>query len=151
METAIVGESPLCRSPCLSQVKNTVTFKTLTYEIFLLGLLSTLFLLSHDTDNVTESNNTYILIVLNLVNIVSNIFLLSYLFHNQEAVEFTKKKNQVEVEQLRRMFRKNKISPKKEMPKSVKIFTIRTPQRESLIQFNNDIELVEMDSCSQQD
>ena len=139
-------------SPCLPQVKNTVTFKTLTYEIFLLGLLSTLFLLSHDTDNVTESNNTYILIVLNLVNIVSNIFLLSYLFHNQEAVEFTKKKNQVEMEQLQRMFRRNKISPsKKEMPKSVKIFTIRTPQRESLIQFNNDIELVEMDSCSQQD
>lgn len=146
------------------QVKNTVTFKTLTYEIFLLGILSTLFLLSHDTDNVSESNNTYILIVLNLINIVSNIFLLTYLVTNHEAFEYTKKKywqyhcktfgSNSEIEFFRRIG--NTTSANNQKPNSITIFTIRTPRitdnrakRESLVKFNNDIELIELESCSQ--
>ena len=147
------------------QVKNTVTFKTLTYEIFLLGMLSTLFLLSHDTDNVSESNNTYILIVLNLINIVSNIFLLTYLVTNHEAFEYTKKKywqyyckktfgTFFEIGIFRRIG--NTVSPNNQIPPSIKIFTIRSPRisdngtrRDSLVKFNNDIELLEVESCSQ--
>ena len=148
------------------QVKNTVTFKTLTYEIFLLGMLSTLFLLSHDTDNVADSNNTYILIVLNLINIVSNIFLLTYLVTNHEAFEYTKKKycqyycktfgSFPMIGICRR--KGNTVSTSNQIPNSIKIFTIRTPRitdntakRESLVKFNNDIELIELDveSCSQ--
>lgn len=145
------------------QVKNTVTFKTLTYEIFLLGMLSTLFLLSHDTDNVSESNNTYILIVLNLINIVSNIFLLTYLITNHEAFEYTKKKyaqyycKTFGSNSAKGFFRRNgnTTSAINQIPNSIQIFTIRTPRitdsgakRESLVKFNNDIELIELESCS---
>ena len=130
------------------QVKNTVTFKTLTYEISLLGILSTLFLCSHDTENTTKINKIYILIVLNMVNIVSNIFLFTYLVHNQEALEYTKMKNREYVEKLRKMFRGTQISPTttRSPTTATKIFTIKTPKRDSLIQFKNDIELVEMES-----
>ena len=130
------------------QVKNTVTFKTLTYEISLLGILSTLFLCSHDTENTTKINKIYILIVLNMVNIVSNIFLFTYLVHNQEALEYTKMKNREYVEKLRKMFRGTQISPNttRSPTTATKIFTIKTPKRDSLIQFKNDIELVEMES-----
>ena len=80
------------------QIKNTVTFKTLTYELFLLGILSTLFHLSF------ENNETYTLIVVNLINIVSNIFLLSYLFHNEEAVEYVKMKYCADSKRVSKLF-----------------------------------------------
>ena len=50
----------------------------------------------------------------------------------------------------------NTVSPNNQIPPSIKIFTIRSPRisdngtrRESLVKFNNDIELLEVESCSQ--
>ena len=83
-----------------------------------------------------------------MVNIVSNIFLFTYLVHNQEALEYTKMKNREYVEKLRKMFRGTQISPTttRSPTTATKIFTIKTPKRDSLIQFKNDIELVEIES-----
>ena len=130
------------------QVKNTVTFKTITYEIFLLGLLSTLFLVSQDTSNIEQIDETYILIVLNCVNIVSNIFLLTYLFHNQEALEYAKNKNRELFTRFSKIYRKNKINSSTAATNG-RVFVINTnsnDKRGSLVDFKNDIEMVDVSS-----
>ena len=116
-------------------IKNTVTFKTLTYELFLLGILSTLFHISF------ENNETYILLVVNLINIVSNSFLLTYLFHNQEAVEYVKMKS--DLLRLVRLLHNKQISPKQQTSQS-RIFVIRTPRRfPQKVSFRNDCDVIE--------
>ena len=118
------------------QIKNTVTFKTLTYQLFLLGILSTLFHMSY------ENNETYILLVVNLINIVSNSFLLSYLFHNQEAVEYVKMKS--DIKRISCLFRKKRISPPTDTNQS-RIFVIRTPGRfPQSVKFRNDCDVLEL-------
>ena len=116
-------------------IKNTVTFKTLTYELFFLGILSTLLHFSY------ENNKTYILLVVNLINIVSNSFLFTYLLHNQEAVEFVKTKSSFY--HLVRLIRKRKISPAPDQNQS-RIFVIRTPGRfPQKVHFRNDCDVIE--------
>ena len=117
------------------QVKNTVTFKTLTYEIFLLGILSTLVLLS-------QPNETQILVFVNLINILSNSFLLTYLFHNQEAIEYVKMKNCQDLKKFSQLFRRRGVAPQEN--KSGPIFTIRVPRKKGLVTFSNDLELIDM-------
>ena len=130
--------------PCITtnpQIKNTVTFKTLTYELVLLGILSTLFNLSF------KNNETYILLVVNLINIVSNSFLLSYLFHNQEAVEYVKLKS--DIRKIAHLFRKKRISPPPDTNQN-QIFVRQTPGRfPQSVTFRNDCDVVEFVSdCS---
>ena len=121
------------------QVKNTVTFKTLTYEIFLLAILSTLVLLS-------EPNETHILVFVNLINILSNSFLLIYLFHNQEAIEYVKMKNCHDLKKFSKLFRRRGIVPQEN--KSGPIFTIRVPRKKELVKFSNDLELIDISTVS---
>ena len=120
-------------------MKNTVTFKTLTYEIFLLGILSTLVLLP-------EPNETHILVFVNLINILSNSFLLIYLFHNQEAIEYVKMKNCHDLKKFSKLFRRRGIVPQEN--KSGPIFTIRVPRKKGLVTFSNDLELIDISTVS---
>ena len=103
LQNYLKKQNAFCSITNNPQVKNTVTFKTLTYELFLLGILSKLFHLSF------ENIETFILLGVNLINIVSNSFLLSYLSHNQEAVEYVKTKS--DIRRISNLFRKNQISP----------------------------------------
>ena len=59
-------------------------------------------------------------------------------------------KNREDVEKLWKIFRPTQISPETTISpvSAAQIFTIRTPKRDSLIQFKNDIELVEIDSVN---
>lgn len=156
------------------QVKNTITFKTLTYGIIFLGILSTLFTLSSQHQGLSIINGhsfqtclhignlhfltsmlrqpsqgeDYILIVLNLINIITNIFLLSYLFYNQEAIEFMKAKNREDLKEFTK-FRKNKILPEHSTLQTGKVFTLRIPgPPKEIVDKRNDVHLVEMDSTS---
>ena len=124
--------------PTNPQIKNTVTFKTLTYELFFLGILSTFFILSF------ENNETYILLVLNLINLISNSFLLTYLLHNQEAVEYVKSKSFLQ--KISKSLRSKKVEP---IPSTTqnRVFVVRTPtMSRQKVRFKNDCELVEI-SC----
>ena len=136
------------------QVKNTVTFKTLTYEIFLLGIVSTPILLFHNTEDAKKINQTTILVVLNLVNIVSNIFLLTYLFHNEEAIEYLKSKMKrvAFFRACMKLYQNNRVE-NKPSTQPAKIFTMRRKpcplqkkKTNPLVTFNNEIALIELDS-----
>ena len=133
------NQNSFCIRSSNPQVKNIVTFKTLTYEIFLLGILSTLVLLP-------EPNETHILVFVNLINILSNSFLLTYLFHNQEAIEYVKMKNCQDLKKFSKLFRRRGIAPQENKPGP--IFTIRVPRKKGLVTFSNDLELVDMSSVS---
>ena len=122
------------------QAKNTVTFKTLTYEIFLLGILSSLFLFS-------EPNENHILAVVNLINILSNSFLLTYLFHNQEAIEYVKMKHCQGLRRFTKLL--SRVSPREtDTPPPGPIFTIRIPRKKGMVTFSNDLQIIELNSIS---
>ena len=123
------------------QVKNIVTFKTLTYFLFLLFLLSSSLLSAFF--RLSEPNQVHILVMVNTINIISNIFLLSYLFHNQEAVDYVKMKYCQQLKSFSKLF---SCGEKESAPAPV--FTIRPHTRKGLVTFSNDLEIIEINSVS---
>ena len=122
-----------------TQVKNIVTFKTLTYFLFLLFLLSSSLLSAFF--RLSEPNQVHILAMVNIINIISNIFLLSYLFHNQEAVNYVKMKYCQQLKSFSKLF-----SGGQEESAPAPVFTIRPYTRKGLVTFSNDLEIIEINS-----
>ena len=81
--------------------------------------------------------------MVNTINIISNIFLLSYLFHNQEAVDYVKMKYCQQLKSFSKLF-----SGGQEESAPAPVFTIRPYTRKGLVTFSNDLEIIEINSVS---